>query len=407
MKVLLISPGFPSEMPLFTRGLADLGVHVFGIGDTPRAALPREVQHCLAGYLQVKSLWEEEKTVSEVQRWLSGQNMDRVEVLWEPGMMLAAKLRAALGCPGLTVAQTIPFRDKEAMKATLDAAGVRTPHHYRATTTAEVHDAVDKIGFPVIIKPIAGAGSADTYPVRDADELEQAVGITKHVPEVSVEEYIEGEEYTYDTVCSGGQPLFENVSWYRPGPLIARLNPWISTQCLTFKDLGWEVPAKGVAMGRKVLDALEFEAGFTHMEWFVKDDGEAVFGEIGGRAPGGRLVHLMNYSCDIDLFSGWAEAVCTGRISQDTSKKFNGSVVFKRAQGGGSQITSIEGIERLMSTIGEHIVHIDLNQVGAPKRDWRKIVHGDGWIVVRHPDFDTLRRMSDTVATDLIVRAEA
>ncbi|MDP6423627.1 MAG: ATP-grasp domain-containing protein [Planctomycetota bacterium] len=402
----MISPGFPSEMPLFTSALAEVGARVFGIGDTPRVGLPRELQHCLSGYLSVASLWEEEQTVSEVQRWLSGRHMDRVEVLWEPGMMLAAKLRQALDCPGLTVEQTIPFRDKEAMKQKLDAAGIRTPHHYRATSTAAVEEAVEQIGYPIIIKPIDGAGSADTYPIHDADDLEQAIGITKHVPEVSVEEYIDGEEYTYDTVCSGGKPLFENVSWYRPGPLIARLNPWISTQCLTFRDLTWEVPKKGVDMGRQVLDALEFDAGFTHMEWFVKPDGEAVFGEIGGRAPGGRLVHLMNYACDIDLFSGWAEAVCTGRISQDTTKNYNAAVIFKRAQGQGDRITTIEGLERLMSRFSEHIVNIDLNQVGAPKRDWRKIVHGDGWIVVRHQDFDTLRHMSEAVATDLIVRAE-
>ena len=39
MNVLMISPGFPDEMPLFTRGLAEIGASVFGIGDQPQAAL--------------------------------------------------------------------------------------------------------------------------------------------------------------------------------------------------------------------------------------------------------------------------------------------------------------------------------------------------------------------------------
>ena len=69
------------------------------------------------------------------------------------------------------------------------------------------------------------------------------------------------------------------------------------------------------------------------MEWFLKPDGEAVFGEIGARPPGARLVHAMNYTSDVDLFRGWAEAVCHGRLSQDTSKRYNTAIVFKRAEG--------------------------------------------------------------------------
>src|SRR5690242_21732472 len=54
---------------------------------------------------------------------------DRVECLWEPYMMLAARLREELGLPGLTAGQTVPFRDKELMKEVLGAAGLRTPGH--------------------------------------------------------------------------------------------------------------------------------------------------------------------------------------------------------------------------------------------------------------------------------------
>ena len=65
----------------------------------------------------------------------------------------------------MTVAETVPFRDKERMKQVLDAAGIRTPRHARTTTVAGVWAAVERIGYPIIVKPIAGAGSADTYRV--------------------------------------------------------------------------------------------------------------------------------------------------------------------------------------------------------------------------------------------------
>ena len=40
MDVLMFSPGYPAEMPYFTRGLAEVGARVWGIGDQPAGALP-------------------------------------------------------------------------------------------------------------------------------------------------------------------------------------------------------------------------------------------------------------------------------------------------------------------------------------------------------------------------------
>ena len=50
MNVLIISPGYPADMPEFTRGLAEVGARVFGIGDTPEAMLPRLVKRSLSHF---------------------------------------------------------------------------------------------------------------------------------------------------------------------------------------------------------------------------------------------------------------------------------------------------------------------------------------------------------------------
>lgn len=315
-------------------------------------------------------------------------------------MILAARLREAFGVPGMTVEQTIPFRDKEVMKQRLDAAGLRVPRHARARSSQEAWAAVERIGYPVIIKPIDGAGSKDTYRCGDQAEFEHALQLTRHVPEVSVEEYIEGEELTFDTVCANGEILFHNVAWYRPKPMVMAQNPWISPQNICLRDPLADFPRPGVELGRKVLQALGFQTGFTHMEWYRTDRGEAVFGEIGGRAPGARLVHAMNYSCDIDLFAGWAEAVLHGRWSQGQAKKYNAGMVFKRAQGEG-RVQRYDGLQSLMAKYGPHVANIELTPIGERKRDSRKVIVGDGWIVVRHPDLQFTLEMCERFATDL------
>jgi len=400
MNVLLISPGFPAEMPLFTRGLAEVGARVYGVGEGPAAGLPEEARRHLTDYLQVKRLTDEYAVARKVQEWAHGSSIERVECLWEPGVVLAARLREALGTPGMTVEQAIPFRDKEVMKQKLDAAGVRTPRHARAGTTAEVRAAAEEIGYPLIIKPIAGAGSADTYALHEPGELDDILARVKHVPDVSVEEYIEGEELTFDTVCADGVILYHNVAWYRPKPLVGKLNAWVSQQAIALRDTDVNAVVKGRKLGLQVLDALGFDTGFTHMEWFLTPEGEPVFGEIGARPPGARLVHAMNYSCDIDLFRGWAEAVCYGRLSQDTHKHYNVALVFKRAEGEG-RVTRYAGLDPILAQYGEHIPVIELTPLGQPRRDWRTSVVGDGWLVVRHPNLETTIEIADKLTTDL------
>jgi biotin carboxylase len=399
-RVLMLSPGFPAEMPFFARGLARMGAEVIGVAEGPSEALPAMTRDALAHHLRVRSLWDEQAVVDEVKNFASKVKIDRVECLWEPGMILAARLREALSLPGMGIEQTIPFRDKERMKEVLDAAGLRTPRHSRESSAEGCLEAAERIGYPVVVKPIAGAGSADTHKVSDRSEMEALLPRLRHVPVVSVEEYIDGEEYTYDTICANGEILYENMAWYRPKPIVARNVEWISPQTVTLRDIDKPELQAGRELGRKVLQALGFETGFTHMEWFLTSSGEAVFGEIGGRPPGARSVELMNYGCDIDVFEGWAEAILRGTLSQKIERRYNSAVIFKRAQGEG-RITAIEGLDHLLARFGEHIVSVELLPPGTPRRHWRQTLLSDGWIILRHPNLATTLAMADAVGTDL------
>ncbi len=400
MLVLIISPGYPADMPHFTRGLAEVGATVLGVGDQHPQALPEMVRRALSGYLHVRSLWDEGGVAAELRSWLRGRTLDRVECLWEPGMVLAARLREMLDVPGMRVDTIVPFRDKEKMKRVLDAAGIRTPRHQPATSIAECWEAAGTIGFPLILKPIAGAGSADTYRVDDADQLRAALPRLRHVPMVSVEEFVDGEEYTFDTVTIEGRIAYYNVAWYRPRPLIARSNEWISPQVIALRDVDDPALADGITMGRQVIEALGFDTGFTHMEWYRKSDGEVVFGEIGARPPGAHQVDQMNYACDFDVFREWARAVTAGRFDAAVRRLYNVATVYKRAQGMG-HICAIDGLERILRRHGDAIVWNALLPVGTPRRDWRQTLVSDGFIMLRHADLDATTKIADEIGTDL------
>lgn len=400
MNVLVISPGYPTEINYFTRGLAVQGARVFGIGDQPEQDLPAIVRQHLAGYMQVPSLLDEAGVVQQVAGWKAAQPLKQVECLWEPGVILAARLREKLGIAGQDVAQATLFRDKDAMKQAVVKAGIRTPKHRRASNAVETQRAADAIGFPVIVKPIAGAGSADTFRVNSRLELDAVLARLGQARDVNVEEFIDAVEYTFDTICINGKIAFWNMCLYRPRPLTARQEEWISPQTIALRDVEADYLAGGREMGHAVLKALDFQTGFTHMEWYRKENGETIFGEIAARPPGARTVDCMNYASDIDLFTGWAEAVLHGRFSHKLNRKYNSAIIFKRAQGTGN-IRHIEGLERLQARFGPHIAAIELLPIGAPRRNWILTLVSDGFLVVRHPDLQTTLDMADAVGTDL------
>jgi biotin carboxylase len=400
MNVLMISPGYPAEMAFFTRGLGQAGVVVIGLGDQPAAALPAAARDALDHYVQVGSLAADDEVSATVRELARQVRIDQVECLWEPYMILAARLREELGLPGLTVQQTLPFRDKERMKQLLDAAGLRTPRHVAARTVVGVWTAADQIGFPLIIKPVDGAGSADTYRADSAAELDAVLPSLRHVPQVSVEEFIDGEEFTYDTICAGGRVLVENICQYHPRPLMTKMHEWISPITMALRDLDEPGLQGGRELGAAVLRVLGFRDGFTHMEWYRKAEGEVVFGEIGARPPGARTVDVMNYATDADLFAAWAHAVTHGRIPQPVQRRYNAGSVFKRASGAG-RITHYEGLEALLAEYGEHVAALELLPVGAPRRDWRATTIADGMVIVRHPELPKAMEIAHRFAASL------
>ena len=144
--------------------------------------------------------------------------------------------------------------------------------------------------------------------------------------------------------------------------------------------------------------------GFTHMEWYRTASGEVVFGEIGCRPGGAHLVDQMNYTCDIDLFREWARAVCWQKFEASRERKYNVGIIFKRAQGQG-RICGMAGLTEYYERYRPHIVEDTLLRPGTPRRDWKATLLSDGYLVVRHPQWDQAQQMSFAAATDIQLHA--
>ena len=401
--VLFLSPNYPPEMRGFARGLSIAGAKVHAVGDTPVHELPPEVRSALTSYLHVPTLGNTEEVRRLIHRWLGGRKPDRIEALWEPLTLLAAQLREDMNLPGMRTDIVVGFRDKPLMRARVEAAGLRVPRTLRVATVADARRAADAIGFPLIVKPVDGAGSADTHRCDGWPTFEAAMASVRHVPEVTVEEFVTGEELTYETLCVDGRILYESVCRYDPNVLVARRNEWISPIIQALR-VPTENESPGIELGRGVISALGMGTGITHMEWFRDPEAGAIFGEIACRPPGANMVDLMNYADDRDLYLDWGDAVVSGKIAARPIRPWSACIVFKRAEGRGN-IRAIEGLDAFVAKYRDNIARVDLLPVGTPRRDWQQTFLADGNIVVRHAEDDAALDIAKEAAATIRVYA--
>ena len=86
--VVMLSPGFPTEMSYFTRALAHAGATVIGVGDQPPHDLPEAARGVMAHYEHV-SLADEGAVFGALHGLARHFRFDQVECLWEPYMLLS------------------------------------------------------------------------------------------------------------------------------------------------------------------------------------------------------------------------------------------------------------------------------------------------------------------------------
>jgi len=340
--------------------------------------------------------------VRRVQGW---DWVDRLEATIEAHILPVAKVREATHIPGTTVKTAFLCRDKPAMKDALRAGGVSCAQSMGTSSSDEARAFAKRVGYPLILKPRAAAGAAGTYRVDNDGELEtvmRAVGLDRG-GSVAVEEFIEGHEGFFDTICVGGQPMHEFVSHYYPNVLDAMRQRWISPQFIATNRLDQPGYGEVRGLGRKVIDLLEIGTSATHMEWFYGPKG-LKFSEIGCRPPGVGAWDLYCAANEMDVYGEWAMAIVHGRPSEYPSRRYSAGMIALRPTQDGS-IAGYEGIESIQHRFGEWIVDAHFPAPGTPTQPVEAGFMANAWVRLRHPDYDQLRGMLDTVGQTVKVIA--
>ncbi|MEL7061419.1 MAG: ATP-grasp domain-containing protein [Acidobacteriota bacterium] len=403
MHVLFVEPSFPYNQRQFVRALREVGATVTGIGEVPKDSLPGEVRNWLHHYEQVPSVVHEPSLRDAVARVQRMAWVDRLEATVEAHIMAAARVRKARGIPGTSIETAHLCRDKPAMKDALRQAGVATAQSIGTDSPQEARDFTRRVGYPVILKPRDAAGAAGTWKAANDAELERAIreSYLDRGASVAVEEFIEGHEGFYDTITIGGRVALEFITHYYPNVLEAMRTRWISPQFVTTNRLDASSYDEVKAMGRRVIEALGIGTSATHMEWFFGPKG-LKFSEIGCRPPGVGAWDLYCAAHEMDVYREWAHAIVHGRVSRGPSKRFAAGLINLRPEGDG-RIAGYDNLH-LLEQLGDHVIDYHLPPAGAPTQPVEAGYMANAWVRVRHPDYDHLRGILDTLGRKIRVR---
>jgi hypothetical protein len=274
---------------------------------------------------------------------------------------------------------------------------------YRLADSAEAAAGfAAEAGFPLVVKPPAGAGAKSTFRLDDAEDLRVWLSAAPPAPDrpALVEEFLTGDEGSYDSVMVDGQVVWDSVSNYLPTPLEVLRNPWMQWVVLLPRDIGGPEYAGIRQVAPQALKALGLTTGLTHMEWFRRPDGSVAVSEVGARPPGAQITSMLCYAHDFDLYTAWARLMTVGGFDPP-ERKWAAGTVYLRGQGAG-QVRAVHGLDALPPEVTSLVVDSRLPRAGQPSSG---SYEGDGHITIRHPDTGVvtaaLKKLVSTVRVEL------
>lgn len=206
-------------------------------------------------------------------------------------------------------------RSKHKTREACVKAGLGTPRVGTCKTKEEMHAVVERVGFPLILKPSAGAGSCGVY---RADTMEEALkhydtimeemrenwglewnpGLETNV--VLVEELLVGPEFDTDILIWDDKPVY-----------IRTVDNWECTAPF-YLETGSNMPS---IFPKEMIDELEqysldcvracgFTFGCYHVECIVTKEGPRLI-EVNARQGGGSMQEFNMHMHEVDVFANF------------------------------------------------------------------------------------------------------
>ncbi|WP_417762006.1 ATP-grasp domain-containing protein [Shewanella sp.] len=251
---------------------------------------PSALGFAWANHVIVASTYDGEAIANQAMTLqATGITIDGVIAMCADVPMSVAIVAHTLHLPGLTLESAHWVADKLAMKDQLKAQNIPIPAYCAVPAQADVYQCAEKIGLPLVIKPVDSRGARGVQYIDHLASLEHAWELAAQespTGRVMMEEYLPGPQFSTETLADCGNYFTlgfsdRNYEWLEKTKPFMIENGGDSPTSQTK-----EVKQQVIATVERAAKALGIDSGVAKGD-MVFSGGQAKVIEIAGRLSGG------------------------------------------------------------------------------------------------------------------------
>lgn len=239
----------------------------------------------------------------------TGVAVDAVFPAHEFGVVLCARLGSLLRLEANSPEVGLMLRNKLQQRQSLSELGFPSPEYHGFSNQKELQKIARRLNYPVVLKPVNGAGKIGVGRYESAEELLSAFDAVQKDAASRfsflalgrgwlVEQFVPGSKYTLELIANGEEVY----------PLVLTETTVVGSH---FIEMGHALPAelpaqlaeKAKRLGVDVLRALKIRHGVVHLELLLHSESSELFIiELNGRIPGGKVPHLIEQASENNYY---------------------------------------------------------------------------------------------------------
>ena len=313
---------------------------------------------------------EEWRSVDTLLKAVDTRPIDAVLSVGDRPTVLAAYVSRLLGLPGNPPEAAAAARDKRLLREKLRVAGLPVPAFITVPVGADPLKLLDRLTFPVVVKPTVLTGSRGVIRADDALSFAAAFDRVKRLlssPEVrelrdseadviQIEEYIPGAEYALEGLLENGK-LTTLAIFDKPDPLDGPF----------FEETIYVTPSRANdGIQRQIEDAVASAAralglhhGPVHAECRVNGRGVYVI-EVAARPIGGLCARSVRLECG-GVLIGFEEFLlrhALGEVTGNWRREGSASAVMMVPIPRSGVYRRVDGVDQAREVAHVHEIHI-------------------------------------------------
>lgn len=384
-KILVIGAGFLQDSVI--QKAKSMGYETLAVDANPDSVGFRH-----ADKYKVIDIVDEKACLTYAQK----ENIDGVlTAATEYGVLTAAHIAEQMNLVGLAYETAKMIKNKYLARKCLHNAKVDdAAQAYEVTESTNLETLVEKLSFPIMVKPCDGSGSRGVSRVDEASQFNEAckqamAASNTHCAEI--ETFITGQEYGAESLVVNGEVYVLGImrKWMTAPPYYAELGH--AMPC----GLDTEIEKKVIECVRKAIITLGINSGSVNMDLLVTEDNKVYIVDIGARM-GGNFIgsHIIPYGTGIDYMGNMIK-IAAGEAADIRPVTKPTAVATRLLTFEPGKVVKLPDFKRIEQEHGVEIYHH--LEVGQTVHEYHTNLDGCGYIVAKANCVETARAKVDHV----------